>query len=518
MHSIGNSRFKHFPRSKLTSLQSSLTAATAGPTFIGGDDSSFSLDYPGLFQPFKTKAMIFLSCAVAITYGFAQLNPVTFSHLRLLISRTFPFLSKIKLTVRQWLITLLMALVFNQEIQLQRRFIVDFRPLTGGFWSEVDNVVVHYLRNTSASILALNLFFFHGFGANSLSWKPVLDLFKLNAVNAVAHDISGFGFNPRIRQVPITDSFPVIYHPLWNAKASLSMNGASGPSQVKNDVFLIGHSLGAVSSMAAAAVVLSDKIRSKGGALPNREVTLVLVDPAFSFSSEQLGKSPNNAADKTLETSSSILEKVATAVRNSQPKSSIITDNVLLDFSEFTIRFIKSVITWPMKIALRRLTHLDYFWYNALPVTWGNIKKVQAEDVWRYKLASMAKGFDDDLFRFVYAQRSSSRDSQSSIDGGAGEPFSSSSIVVDVTQVDLLASLVDLGCRVVIVHGTADRIVPYSSSVRMAALVGEVLSVSGAKKGLELYPLQEFGHVPHEEDPALFLQKLSEIGINFPLK
>jgi pimeloyl-ACP methyl ester carboxylesterase len=518
MHSIGNSRFKHFPRTKFTSLQSSLAAGTASPSLIGSYDSSFSLDYPGLFQPFKTKAMLVLSCAVAITYAYAQVNPATFSNIRQLILRTLPFLSKIKLSVRQFVITLLIALVFNQEIQLQRRFIVDFRPLTGGHWSEVDNVVVHYLRNASASILALNLYLFHGFGANSLSWQPVMKLFKRNAVNAVAHDLAGFGFNPRIRKVPTTDSFPTIYQPLWNAKASLTFSGASGSSKDKNGVFLMGHSLGAVSSMAAAAAVLSDDIRSREGAVSKRDVTLVLVDPAFTFSPDQLGKSLDKTADDIKETSSSVLEKVATAVKNSQPKSSITNVNVLIDFFEFTVKFVKSILMWPMKIALRRLTHLDYFWYKSLAGTWGNTNKIQAQDVWRYKLASMAKGFDDDLFRFMYAQRPSSKDAQSSTDGGVGGPFSSSSIVTGVTQVDLLASLVDLGCRVVIVHGTADRIVPYSSSERMTALVQEELSVSGSKKGLELYPLQEFGHVPQEEDPALFLQKLSEIGIKFPLK
>ena len=515
MHSIGNSRFKHFPRTKFTSLQSSLGAATASPSLIGGHDSSFSLDYPGLFQPFRTKAMFVLSCAVAITYAYAQRNPATFSQVRPLIFQTLPFLSKIKLSVRQLVTTLLIALVCNQEIQLHRRFIVDFRSLTGGLWSEVDNIVVHHLRNASASILALNLYLFHGFGANSLSWQPVMKLFKKNALNAVAHDIAGFGFNPRIRKVPTTDSFPIIYHPLWNAKAGLAVSGATGSSKDKNGVFLMGHSLGAVSSMAAAATLLSDD-RARDGALQKRDVTLVLVDPAFSFPPEQ---SLDKTAVDVQKTSSSTLEKVATAVRNSQPKATPNDNvNVLIDFCEFTIRFIKSVLMWPLQIALRRVTHWDFFWYKALPATRGNINKVKSEDVWRYKLASMAKGYENDLFRFISAQKASSKDAQSSTDGGVGGPFSSSSIVTGVSQVDLLASLVDLGCRVVIVHGTADRIVPYSSSERMAALVQAELSVSGAKKGLELYPLQEFGHVPQEEDPALFLQKLEEIGIKFPLK
>ena len=456
-----------------------------------------------------------------MTYALSQFNPNAFSYAKQLIFRTFPFLSKIKLNVRQFAMTLLIALLFNQEFQLQRRFIVDFRPLTGGFWSEVDNILVHYLRSASTSVTALNLHLFHGFGANGLSWQPVMKLFKRNSVNAVAHDISGFGFNPRIRKIPDESYSPIIYRPLWNAKASLSFSGASTSLKEKNGVILMGHSLGSVSSMAAAAAVLSDDIKARESGRPKRDVTLVLVDPAFSFSPDQLRKSLNKSAVlnepttistvrvNALETSLSNIEKVATGVRSSQPLSPTPNRNMLQVCCEFVIKIVKSVLMWPVKIFLRRLVHLDYFWLKALPVTWGNINKIKEEDVYRYKLASMAKGFDDDFIRFVLAQKPSSS-------GGEGSSFSSSSIVTGVTQVDLLAGLVDLGCRVVIVHGTADHVVPYSSSERMAALVQEELSPNGAERvgsAIELVPLEEFGHVPQEEDPALFLEKLSKIGI-----
>ena len=69
------------------------------------------------------------------------------------------------------------------------------------------------------------------------------------------------------------------------------------------------------------------------------------------------------------------------------------------------IGFLKRILKIPVQIILRRLVHWDFFWYQSLQYTWGKkIPQVKPGDVFRYKLASMAKGFDNDFLSFVSAQ------------------------------------------------------------------------------------------------------------------
>ena len=69
----------------------------------------------------------------------------------------------------------------------------------------------------------------------------------------LAHDTPGFGFNPRPQcdsDVTSPGLFPTIYRPLWGAKVSLALAEKEQP--VAQRIFM-GHSMGSVSAMAAAA-------------------------------------------------------------------------------------------------------------------------------------------------------------------------------------------------------------------------------------------------------------------------
>ena len=369
---------------------------------------------------------------------------------------------------------------------------------------------------------------FHGFGANSLSWQPIMELFGIGSVSAVAHDIPGFGFNPRVRSVPSAVSYPTIYHPLWNARASLVLGDnliveAEGTrSAIKeNPVILMGHSMGSVGSMVAAAAVLYDCIETADNFISTlddnisiaskRSVRLVLVDPALSFSPEQkrkiLNKSPNNLTNSgphTKQISLDILQKVSNAIKSSElvPNVKPLPSGVI----SFFVKCVYSIIQLPMKIILRRFVHTNWLWQKGLTFSNGDIGRIGKEDIYRYKLASMAKAFDTDFIDFVEAQKAP-------LSSTGGAPFTSSSILPGVTQEDILISLVDLGCKVVIFHGTKDRVIPMIVSEKMVQHVQQALDLTPSSPRIQLIPLEGFGHVPHEEDPAVFLKNLRDIGI-----
>ena len=509
-------------------MQSSLPAAVPATDLMGTFSDPLSLDYPDLFAPLKTTAAVCFSFVLVVTALFAHYSPFQWEFFLLRLFKLFPFLKKIKPTITKVLITLLISLLTNQEIQLQNSLIVDFRSITKGFWSKVDNILMHYLRCVSPSATASSLHMFHGFGANSLSWQPIMKLFGIGSVSAVAHDTPGFGFNPRVRSVPSAVSYPTIYRPLWNARASLILGdnliveAAGTRSAIKeNPVILMGHSMGSVGSMVAAAAVLHDSIQTANNTFTigddnisiaiKRSVTLVLVDPALSFSPEQKRKilniSPNNLTNSgphTKQISLEILQKVSNAIKNSElvPNVKPLPSGVI----SFFVKCVYGILQLPMKIMLRRFVHTNWLWQRGLSFSNGDIGCVSKEDIYRYKLASMAKAFDTDFIDFVEAQKAP-------LGTTSGASFTSSTIIPGVTQEDILISLVDLGCKVVIFHGTKDRVIPIIVSETMVQHVQQALDITPSSPGIQLIPLKGFGHVPHEEDPAVFLMNLRDIGI-----
>ena len=625
-------------------LQSSITGAAPSATISDTKGSQFSTNYPSLFAPLKTKAAGYLSLVLVLGYVVGQFQPFGLRYLLLRLFQLFPVLSRIKLSIKSTLAAVIVGLLINQEIQLDLNLITDFRFLTNGFWSRVDNIVLHYLQNKSTKISAVRLHLFHGFGANGLSFQPIMKLFGINKVNAVAHDTPGFGYSPRFREVSEDTSFPGIYRPLWNARASLTIgdesfsenengnkkgngkiDGKSGGADddlngiKSNDIILMGHSMGCISAMAAAASVLYNEnyLNNNNSRVDTNKhstnVTLVLIDPAFALSKDEqnititsivhtVNQSTENMifSDKSTEElflpfSLANLEKVANGVRESHlefssnknsiqslVKSDAIIPKKIKSICSQFVRFFENIIKIPLKIILRRFVHFDGFWYKGLQYSWGD-KKVDEEIVFRYKLAGMAKGFDDDLFSFVAAQQLSGKkknelvytnsedsnedknennnndihNNDNDIDieegkdkeyvvtnkmknegknkekqnkqvssaqdkklknGVSGGTFTSSTIVSNVTQCELLIALADLGCKILIFHGMKDAIVPFQLSENMVHLVNKKLSenvsTDTSSRSVVLVPVPGAGHVPHEEDPMTFLKDLKNNGIN----
>ena len=524
-------------------LRSSLAHTNFNEGLTAIPDNSISLNYPRLLAPLQSTAAALLYSTFLLGYALALWKPSIYNYYLMRVLETFPILARLNLTKRRVGSATLGGLLVFQELQLQSRLISDFRALTKGFWSEVDSITLHYLRRSSTKAAAVKVHMFHGFGANCLSWLPIMALFRGGAANVVAHDIPGFGFNPRLRKVPISVSFPTIYRPLWNARASLSICPTSGTNQsnassLMAPVVLMGHSMGSVASLAAAASVAFDKATSLGyksgdsinsadirARMPN--VTLVLVDPALSFSKTQqkqkIVNRPSGPGDtkplvrsedaRCLGTSLKNLEKVALGVKRSELQPNISHKSVLMSCFRYIMSFTKSLLLLPAKIFLRRLVHTDQLWYSGLGAAWGKGSAVRPDTVWRYKLASMALGFDTDFGRFLASQRSvKNSPSKKRCDDFA---FSNAEIVPGVTQLDVLVGLVDLGVKVVIMHGTDDSLIPIGNSQHMADLVQDALAFeTGARPGLQILPLKGLGHVPHEENPLEFVQKLNSIGID----
>jgi alpha-beta hydrolase superfamily lysophospholipase len=426
--------------------------STSGGAIIYGDPKT--LNYPGLLQPLiSPRFWTTLSVVAATLFAFARQKFIAW--LRRAKVRDFAGLG-------------LLLLLILQEFRLGSRLVSDFRSITNGRWAVVDRYIVHYLMRAHPKSKAY-VHAFHGFGANSLSFQPLLDAIDKGGLSTtfVAHDTPGFGFNPRPQDEFSLSSrglFPSIYRPLWGSKVSLTI-AEKAAEGIPRRVY-IGHSMGAVSAIAAAAHALEKTTTN---------VTLVLLSPAFTFSKSNR----SSAIDPSF-----ILRQVSSAVEQSGTSASAPAAPAkvgsLVSSVLSSIRGVfKAAKGLPVKLILRRLVHSDAFWRNGLSAAWGKPppdfsfvgdfgpSALGPQDIFRYKLASMASRFDDDLFRFVAAQ-------QPALAGS----FPSSQVVDDVDQAALLSALVVRGCNVVIVHGSDDRIVPVALSYRMCKLVRELTEQS----------------------------------------
>jgi hypothetical protein len=201
----------------LPPLFSSITG-TVSPVLT---DIPLSLDYPSLFSPLVNPKVI----TVTLLLGLSCLPYRNFP------SNIWQYIfSRIKKNAIKIIATIFSFLLINQEIQLERRLITDFTPITKGFLSKVDGIALHYIgtRPNTALTDSTRVHMFHGFGANCLSWQPILKLFNSVSINAIAHDFNGFGFNPRRRDNTENAYFPSIYRPLWNTMASLKIRFDKG--------------------------------------------------------------------------------------------------------------------------------------------------------------------------------------------------------------------------------------------------------------------------------------------------
>ena len=122
----------------------------------------------------------------------------------------------------------------------------------------------------------------HGFGANSLSWLPVLPRLvdRMKAKRGLGHDATGFGFTDRPKRDPKTQSHLHIYTPKGSSEIgnTLLLQQAAVDESDK-PVLLMGHSMGCLTTLHMATT------------LPNSmRKWVVLVSPALGVSPAERSK------------------------------------------------------------------------------------------------------------------------------------------------------------------------------------------------------------------------------------
>ena len=64
----------------------------------------------------------------------------------------------------------------------------------------------------------------------------------------------------------------------------------------------------------------------------------------------------------------------------------------------------------------------------------------------------------------------------------------------------MTSNLKDFSMPILVINGDDDRIVPTANSIKLAGVI----------PNSKLVVIQNAGHVPHEEQPALFMQAVGE--------
>lgn len=465
------------------------------------------------------------------------------------------------------------ALFIRQEYAMESRVLDDEWPIvTGGNVAAVENRRVHYLKrflkplsssSTSPSPTGnenieeynndkILVHFFHGFGANALSWETTFQNMEKDQNNlgssciALAHCVPGFGYSPRFGQP--TNTF--YYRPLWQAKASLELMKKYSAHNLKHRRrILVGHSMGAISACCAAAVAVRNgenvTLILESGALridkvsnTNHDSNTSTNNSSFNYNDNASENGKTNILDSQSNVSS-VIERVANWISSSRFDPTSLEDNALnknkINFMGCVKKFIMQLVTIPLRVILKRILRTTHIWRNALKSMWSKQTSllVGTDTILRYKLPAMARDFDLELLRFVRAQSHSSSppsapSASSTLNSHRKEDiagaFPSGKIIDDqpssnssgVSHVDLLTELVDSGCKIILIHGDEDKVVPCSNSWDLKGEVERRMAVRGAstiakaRGSIDVKILPGLGHVPHEENPQLFTNLLME--------
>lgn len=288
---------------------------------------------------------------------------------------------------------------------------------------QVDGLLVHTLEengNTGDTLGSKGdiIHCFHGFGASSLSWSPVLHRFTQGTNNRIssanAHDAPGFGLTER---PPMSRSGAKKYSLVYNAKIGVELVNKK-KAETKGATVLMGHSMGALSASLAAL----------DPSLDPASTTLVLVSPAFS-----------GLNSKGTPSILSYIVRATTAVYRS------LAVPIIAPFLAF---------------ALHPIVYSGEFWRKGLRAAWGVPDMLSSATVDRYRWPSLVQKWDKGLALFC-------------LYSAAPSPS-----VAPPSRTELLKSLserVKAGMKVLIITGKEDKLVSLAS-VRQAAK-----SITGAK-------------------------------------
>jgi pimeloyl-ACP methyl ester carboxylesterase len=334
---------------------------------------------------------------------------------------------------------------------------------------------------------------YNSFGASSLSFEPVLATLASSLLvdaTAIAHDAPGFG----LTQEPERGE-DALYGFASNARLGTALvaqveaeeRGVGGGEEVL-PVF-VGHSMGAITSAFMALDRLTQLERA-GRLLPasslttqTPKVTLILVAPAIL----PMRESPTR------------LPPAARRFLGSVPRvGRFLWQNLGVHVA----------VLGTLRYFLRSLAYSKDFWQRGLGMAWGNGSGPGPVTLAHYKIPSLKKGWDRSLGRFVLAplQRRApgDADGNGNGDGDGGGGGNEGRAVMQAqgsyaNLVEKLAARVRQGSlRLLLVHGTRDRVVPLPNTRRLHAAI----------PGSALWELAGVGHVPHEEAPEDFVQQI----------
>jgi len=362
-----------------------------------------------------------------------------------------------------WLLVLLI-LRLGRRVHKQSRSLrnPEDAAVEGSCFAAVNGLSVHYVKNlltTTAprSSPSLLLHLNHGFGANALTWDPVIAPLasalaehgrsRISAVHILAHDRLGFGLSGRPSQLyQFGEDFQAgtalgLLDAMPGACSAATPESASAPLPPPPLMVFVGHSIGAVLSARMALQRRGCGVRG-----------LVLIAPAIF--------SPTPPLPRVARTVASFAVRLARAILCG-----------LLRIFEPLLR-----------VLLQLLIAQPRFWQRGVAMAYADPQKLAPEMLLRYRWPVQVRGSSVGFLRFVRAQLLDTRR------GGAQAEVAGS---VEV-ELPLWEELQSLQLPILIIHGTQDRLVPVTNSRRLAA----------SMPGCTLLELPECGHNPHEESPG----------------
>ena len=389
-----------------------------------------------------------------------------------------------------WLVTL-WVLRLGRRMQKQARSLrsIEDAAVEGSLFASIGGLAIHHVEEskpaaaTAVATPPLLLHLNHGFGANALTWDPLLAPLTTALsergrgrvpVRAVAHDRIGFGLSQRPKRLEqygerfqAEVALRLLDHVSNTADAGAGSSAAASSSSYSAApaTVLVGHSIGGLLSARMA-------VQQRGGGVRG----LVLIAPAILASS----KSGSAAAAASQRSTS----RLARAARAATALGTRITRAVLLGVLLLLEPFLRVLIT--LLIAQPR------FWANGVGAAYADKSRLEPAMLLRYRWPVQVKGSAAGVLRFVRAQLLAPlTPPSSSSSSSSAAPGSAAAEAAAEAEAPLWESLRRLRLPILIIHGERDLLVPLSNSRRLAR----------AMPTASLLELPDCGHCPHEEKP-----------------
>ena len=308
-----------------------------------------------------------------------------------------------------------------------------------------ESIKVHYKAAHSIRPIQWILHCHHGFGSTCLSFEPFFSLLQKAdcpiSVTATAHDCPGFGLTERPKGENGLYSLTTSGKIGWiisKRQSSIMMEGLShsGLDTDPPKRIYMGHSAGAIAAAREAI-----RLQREGQGLD----ALILIAPAI-YSLSLPNKTMGQLVKSTLY-KMSLVVNVASLLQVMRPLVVLI---------------------------VRSLVRSNLFWTHGLGSAYHDQSKLTARMMENYRLASLVKGWEFGLCRFI-----------------------ESMLAHSFIDPDLVTELSSLTCPLFIIHGRQDKLVPLVNS-----------SLLADKLKCKLVILEDCGHSPQEECPGNLLNTL----------